>query len=309
MRDDLDIPMPVSAGGFRVARRRPGLDANTRRLLLAASAIAGTLLLLVGAWSLTGHRASGLPVVEAANTPLKVKPADPGGMTVMGKDASILSGKSDGETVLAPPPEAPKLQALREQAAAEEAARKAAAEQAAREAAARLAARQAHEPKPAGGLAGQQTAQQVAPHQDAPHQDTPHQDRATPPAAQPVALRTTLPPVPPMPPAPPRPAPVRAAPAAAPAAARAVERAPARGGSQVQLAALHSEAAAMDEWHRLERRMPRLMDGRQPVVMKVEHDGRVFYRLRTGGFSGSGEAGRFCSEVKAKGGGCTVAAF
>jgi hypothetical protein len=277
MRDDLDIPMPVSPSGFRVARRRPGLDPNTRRLLLAAGAIGGTLVLLVGAWSLTGHGSSGggLTVVEAASTPLKVKPADPGGMTVLGKAASIRSGKPDGDTVLAPPPEAPKLQALREQAAAEEAARK--------EAAAKLAAaRHPPEPKPV-----------VA---EAP---------PAPPTAEPVALRTALPPVPPIPPGPPpRSAPVAAAPApAAPA------RPAAHGGTQVQLAALQSEAAAINEWHRLERRMPGLLDGKQPTVMKVQHDGRVFYRLRTGGFSGSGEAGKFCSEVKAKGGGCTVAAF
>jgi hypothetical protein len=274
MRDDLDIPMPVSPSSFRVSRRRPGLDPNTRRLLLAAGAIAGTLVLLIGAWSLTGHSAGGggLPVVEAANTPLKVKPADPGGMTVLGKDATILSGKPDGDTVLAPPPEAPRLQALREQAAAEEAARK--------EAAAKLAAAQRPpEPKPV-----------VA---EAP---------ASPPAAEPVALRTTLPPVPPIPPGPP--------PRSAPAAATPTPARPAaHGRTQVQLAALQSEAAAMNEWHRLEQRMPGLLDGKQPTVMKVQHDGRVFYRLRTGGFSGSGEAGKFCSEVKAKGGGCTVAAF
>jgi hypothetical protein len=252
MRDDLDIPMPVSPSSFRVSRRRPGLDPNTRRLLLAAGAIAGTLVLLIGAWSLTGHSAGGggLPVVEAANTPLK-------------------------DTVLAPPPEAPRLQALREQAAAEEAARK--------EAAAKLAAAQ-RPPEPKSVVA------------EAPP--------AAPPAAEPVALRTTLPPVPPIPPGPPpRSAVADASPAPAPA------RPAAHGRTQVQLAALQSEAAAMNEWHRLERRMPGLLDGKQPTVMKVQHDGRVFYRLRTGGFSGSGEAGKFCSEVKAKGGGCTVAAF
>lgn len=270
MRDDLNIPMPASESGFRVPRRRAGMDSNTRRLLLAAGAIAGTLVVLVGAWSLTGHRANGLPVVEAAAGPLRVKPADPGGMTVTGGDAAILSGKSDGQTTLAPPPEAPKLQALREQAAAEEAARVAAA--------AKLAAAQ-RPPEPKPVPAATQAAVEPA---------TPHA-----PPAEKVALRATLPPVPPA-------APARSAVASAPAR---------HGGTLVQLAALQSEAAAMAEWHRLERRMPGLLDGKSPTVMKVEHDGRVFYRLRTGGFSGNGQAGQFCSEVKAKGGGCTIAAF
>jgi hypothetical protein len=273
MRDDLDIPMPASGPSYRVSRQRPGLDPNTKRLLVAAGVIAGTLMVLVGAWSLTGHRANGLPVVEAAAGPLRVKPADPGGMTVLGKDASILSGKPEGDTVLAPPPEAPKLQALREQAAAEEAARAAAA--------AKLAAAQRPpEPKPAAAPA---VVAQAPAHPAA--------------TAEPVALRTALPPVPPRPPGPP---PRSAAAQPAPAV---------HAGTLVQLAALPSEAAAMTEWHRLERRMPDLLNGKSPAVMKVEHNGRVFYRLRTGGFSGSRQAGQFCSEVKAKGGGCTIAAF
>ena len=210
-----------------------------------------------------------------------MKPADPGGMTVLGKDATILSGRPDGETVLAPPPEAPKLQALREQAAAEEAARAAAA--------AKLAAAQRPpEPKPAPT--------------PAPVAAAPAAPVAAAAPAETVALRTPLPPVPRVPPpAPPRPAAAQSAPAPA---QPAVHR-----GTLVQLAALQSEAAAMAEWHRLERRMPALLNGKSPTVMKVEHDGRVFYRLRTGGFSGSAQAGQFCSEVKAKGGGCTIAAF
>jgi hypothetical protein len=286
MHDELDIPMPASGANFRVSRRRPGMDPNTKRLLLTACAIGGTLVVLVGAWSLTGHRSGGLPVVEAASGPLRVKPADPGGMTFAGKDASILSGKPDGEAVLAPPPEAPALQALREQAAAEEAARAAAATKLA-------AAQQPPPPKPAPAAVAQATPPAVAPHA---------------PPAETVAMR--LPPVPRVPPAaPPRPAEARAT-EARPAEARRTEPRPAaHGGTLVQLAALQSEAAAMAEWHRLERRMPGLLNGKSPSVMKVEHDGRVFYRLRTGGFSGNSQAGQFCSQIKAKGGGCTIASF
>lgn len=295
MRDDLDIPMPVSGPNFRVPRRKPGMDPNTRRLMLIAGAIGGTLVVLVGAWSLTGRRHDGgLPVVEAAAGPLRSKPADPGGMTVMGKDSTILSDRPEGEPKLAPAPEAPALAALRQQAEAEKAAR---AAELARQEAAKAEAAKAELAK--AEAAKTEKARLEAAH--APPAPMPDRTPAPPPVpTQKVALTAPLP----RPPAPPAP---RVAPAHLVAPARP---APAAGrGTQVQLAALGSEAAAMNEWKRLERRMPRLLDGRTPSVTRVEHGGHVFYRLRTGGFPGTAQAGAFCAEVKAKGGGCAIAAF
>ena len=77
----------------------------------------------------------------------------------------------------------------------------------------------------------------------------------------------------------------------------------------VQLAAVSSEAAARIEWQRLQKRMPDLLDRRQPAFSKIEHDGRVLWRVRTGGFSDLAAAAAFCDHVRAKGGGCSVAEF
>jgi hypothetical protein len=123
-----------------------------------------------------------------------------------------------------------------------------------------------------------------------------------PPApVQPVSLAT--------PPAPPLPA-ISAAPETRPAVPPAPPAKPRTVSSmQVQLAAMDTEAGATAEWQRLARKMPDLFHGKQPAVTRTDKDGKVFWRLRTAGFSDPSEAARFCTEVKAKGGGCAVASF
>ncbi len=119
MRDDMDIPLPAmgpsgsTTASYRVPRPREGMDPNTKKLALIAAGIGGTLLVLFAAWSFTGPRRTGVPVVEADIRPLREKPANAGGMQVAGKDETILSGKSEGQAALAPASEAPAPQALK----------------------------------------------------------------------------------------------------------------------------------------------------------------------------------------------------
>lgn len=80
-------------------------------------------------------------------------------------------------------------------------------------------------------------------------------------------------------------------------------------GAQVQLAAFGSERAAMTEWQLLSHRMPELLSARQPAVQRAERDGKVIFRLRTGGFADQAAATAFCQQVRLKGAGCSIASF
>ncbi len=279
MRDELDIPMPRMAPaepGYRVGRQREAIDPATRRLALIGGGIAGVLLLIGGAWSLTGHHATGIPVVQADSRPLRTKPANPGGMQIDGQNNSILSGAADGKESLAPPPEAPDPQALKDQAAQQ------------------LAARQAAAAVPPVAAA----APSAVPPQDARTAVQPVSASATPPPSSQVPVAA----LPEQPPPQTRPAAIRKVNAATPESALG-------GHAAVQLAALGSEQSALVEWQRLTHRMPDLLGGRAPSVQKTEAHGRTFYRLRTGGFSDIAEATQFCQEIRAKGAGCELARF
>jgi Flp pilus assembly protein TadD len=84
---------------------------------------------------------------------------------------------------------------------------------------------------------------------------------------------------------------------------------PAAGAYMVQLAALNSQADAERQWSKISGAMPALFGGRQPDIQTATVQGRVYYRLRTGGFATKADAAKFCGEVSASGSTCTLANF
>lgn len=114
------------------------------------------------------------------------------------------------------------------------------------------------------------------------------------------------------PPPAPTPAP-EAAPAAPPAAttAPAAPAAPAGaaamfgGRATVQLGALPTAEAARAEWDRLARRLPELFEGRSPTILRLDREGAPpMFRLRLSGLADNEAAGRFCEQVRSRGGAC-----
>ncbi len=289
MSDDLIIPRtPV----YRNSRSRRGPDLMTRRLMLIAGGLAGSLVVIVAVWSSVGRHGGPVPVVQADQEPVRVKPDHPGGMQIPGLSAD--TGPTDGSNQadkLDPTPEMPNPQALAAQMRASPAPGSPAATPL---------------PALAAGTAGL--------HATASHPVTakpsriattsvPDQNAATMVPA--LGAATMVPPrgtaaiVPP-----------RGAVATAPDGHLPTATAQGQAGrTQVQLAAVGSEAAARSEWDHLAHRMPDVLGSRRPMFSKVEHDGHTLWRVRTGTFTTEAEANQFCREVRAKGAGCAIAAF
>lgn len=320
MSDDISIPSPI----YRVPRHSRGMDPATRKLALIAAGIGVTLLVAIGGWTMLGHRTHGVPVVQADSSPLRVKPLNPGGMQVAGAGNDIFSGGSDTSVEkLAPPPETPDPQGLR----ATPAARPAPVPAAAAQAPAPVAVTQPPPPAaatplppPPPAVAATRTAASVAAPVAAGSRPgvaagaIPGAATAGKPGAASVGKPGVAAIATPGATAAATPGIAAAAamsgkPAEKPIMAVAAEHSAGTKVASVQLAALTSEPAARAEWERLVKRWPDLFGGHQPAFSKVEHNSQVFWRLRTGGFAGVAQATGFCEQLRAKGGGCSVADF
>jgi hypothetical protein len=288
--DELSIPRsPV----YRVPRRG-GLEPMTRRLMLIAGGLSGALVLIVVLWSSAGHHSGTVPVVQADERPVRVKPANPGGMQIPGLSADTGAGDAPAPAdSLAPAPETPNPQALARQtpspapAASQTTATQAPATQAtATQASALRTAKLTPLSGPSPGQPAIASAAPLAPVIAAPQASS--LSAPAPAAAKPTQLAATA--------------------MAEHHAAPSADHGPPTH-AQVQLAALATETAAHEEWHRLAHRMPDVFGTHHPVFSKVEHDGHTLWRVRTGDFATEAEANQFCQLVRAKGGGCAVAAF
>lgn len=250
-----------------------GMDEGTKRLAIIAGAIGFVLLVVVGGWSLRGHGGAGggsVPVIEPDPTPIKVKPADPGGMQLSGAEPPPANEDDGHGPSLAPGPETPDPAAL--QAELDR-------------------ARKAVTPAPTPAATSAAPPASVV--------------RTAPPAASAAAAAAATPTPAPAAAAPP----ATPEPAAPPTPTHAAPSHAAAGGVAVQLAALDTEEAAHQQWSRLVHRAPALFEGRTPLVLEASRDGKTFWRLRIGGFPTIAAATEFCERVRATGAACTIATF
>ncbi|MGC8469143.1 MAG: hypothetical protein ACP5NI_04470, partial [Acetobacteraceae bacterium] len=93
MSDELDIP-PF---GYRAAYRR-GPDPGTRRMAWMAGGFAAALLVVVGGYSLLDGGGPGtVPTIAAPAGPVKVRPANPGGLQVSQTQNPSLGAVAAGD--------------------------------------------------------------------------------------------------------------------------------------------------------------------------------------------------------------------
>lgn len=293
MSDDLSIPSPAA---YRPPNRARGLSPDTKRRMVIAGGLLGAAIVVGGTVALIGRSTGEVPVIQADQRPIRVKPENPGGLQIAGVNNEIYSdGDTRGGARLAPAAEAPNPAALR---------------------APPPEAQPTETPRP-DLLAAPRTAPAPAPQAPAakpvarsapPASSTPATAPATTTAQTPSAPSAATPkPATPVAPTAQRVEPAKPAPAPAPTADTPAR---AQGGRiSVQLAAVQSQGAAQAEWVALQRRLPDLLGSRQPVFPKTERDGKTFWRVRTAGFSDVAEARGFCERVRAKGAACAVAEF
>ena len=108
MADLPNITQNFARPSYRPAESA-GLDPEMRRMAMMAAGFGGILAVVIGLFSLSGHRHHGVPVIEPPSTPVRVKPLNPGGMQFTGaEDFSSSQGEK-----LAPPAEKPAIRELR----------------------------------------------------------------------------------------------------------------------------------------------------------------------------------------------------
>jgi hypothetical protein len=115
MSDQLSVRHPGLRAEPRPSYRpvqKAGIDPDMRRLGIVAAWCVGAVALVGGAATLLGSRQHGVPVIAPEAGPVRIKPADPGGMKVTGAELGTANGTGQA---LAPAAEQPEIATLRAQ--------------------------------------------------------------------------------------------------------------------------------------------------------------------------------------------------
>lgn len=277
-------------------------DSNTFTKITYAvgSLISIGLIVGLGYWSyqLLVRDVSGVPVIRAAEGPVRVQPDDPGGRQALNQGLSVndvaavgAAGETPDQLILAPAPldlsdeDAPGTWASSQQQAqpVQTASADGPEEAAPLDEAAMLS------------LADSLSAGVAPLGEVAPQQEAEPEAQATVagglgqslrPKARPLTLSRVR---------------AVAASTAVPEGPRDIDAATIPPGTRLaQLGAYKSEEIARKEWDRLAARFEDYLDGKDRVVQRAESGGRTFYRLRAMGFDDLADARRFCSAFVAE---------
>lgn len=262
----------MGTGTWRVPNhsgRARGMDPATRKLGLIALGVSLVVAAGIGLWSVAGPRNAVVPVIEADSRPIRVKPENPGGLQVSGTNDEIMSGDAGPTGSRLAPP--PETPEPKMLRARQQDPPTA---QMASVANVAVAIPPAGIPLVGIPLAG------AAPATEAPSAIAGSAEKRT--AAKPVSTPSSQPPI---------------------------SQSGATNGTLVQFAALATEEAARAEWAQLNQRIPDLLGGHQPSFSRTERDGKVYWRVRTGGFADMAQATSFCQRARAKGAACAIASF
>ena len=293
-------------------------------------------LLLIAGIAVWGYRllvrdVTGVPVVRAAEGPMRVAPENPGGTPAdhMGLAVNAVAGNGTAEpvperVVLAPreidleadmdvvkaeepaPEAAPEEEVMAEADAATDedadAERIAAALSTQGDVATRMAALAEAMAGDDAPLSDLEEVSAVAPAEPAPAEVRVAEVQAKRIDAKGVAVSLRPLPRPQALDTAPRPEP---AVAVAPAGPRDLDPEAIPAGTRlVQLGAYESPEVARGEWDKLTARFADFIDGKDRVIQRASSGGRTFYRLRAHGFEDLSDARRFCAALVAENADC-----
>ena len=275
---------------------------------LAGAAVSLALIVGIGIWGykLLVRDVSGVPVVRAAEGPMRIQPDDPGGRQALNQGLAVNEVAAEGtaagpveQLILAPEP----LDLTLEDTPPIEVASTAPEEEASptAEAAEQLSAEDEAVQLAAVEALAQELTAGVAPLEDpAPVAEETPEAEAQPAVAEGmgVSLRPKL-----------RPANLsnvqQVAAVAATSGPRDVDPDSIPTGTRLaQLGAFESAEVARKEWTRLSGRFEDYLQDKDRVIQKAQSGGRTFYRLRAMGFDDLSDARRFCSALVAENAEC-----
>lgn len=279
---------------------------NAVNLLGAVTSLA--LVVGVGVWGykLVMRDVSGVPVIRAAQGPMRVQPEDPGGRQALHQGLSVNDVAAEGTAakpadrlILAPEPldltlEDTQLARLEDRSTTVTVGEAESGEDVAQdEAPMRFASVEALADKLAEGVEPLQELPAAEPveEEELEERDSPPVEggigRSLRPKTRPSSLVTS-------------PEGVAMA-AVANASARDVDPSTIPVGTRLaQLGAFASHEVAVQEWDKLADRFDEYLEDKDRVIEKATSGGRTFYRLRAMGFADLSDARRFCSALVAE---------